>query len=337
MPLKVTKRGKSPYWYIRGTVKGKYVDESTGTLDRKLAEDIKIKTEARILHESVHGCRSTITFLEAAIGYMENGGEKWTLPPLINYFGEKSLNEIGQIEIDEAAKRLYPNAKNSSKTRLIYTPMSAILKWADKRDLYSYKPLARPKIPKSKIVFLNYAEADSLINACPPHLKPLVLFFLHTGARSCEAMNLDWRDVNLQMRQIRFVDTKNGESRSVPLHNEILAALANMPHREGKVFRKADGTEYKSRDSDCFKKSFQNAVKRAGIVHISPHKLRHTWATWYYQRTKDITKLMELGGWKDPEMAFRYAHLDVSSLAPSVEAMPNVTGENRGINKHAQC
>ena len=76
MPLKIVPRPKSPYWIIRGTLRGIRLEESTGTDDKKAAEEIRAKREAEILTESVYGCRATATFASAALSYLENGGSK---------------------------------------------------------------------------------------------------------------------------------------------------------------------------------------------------------------------------------------------------------------------
>ena len=49
MPLKIVRRPKSPYWIIRGTLRGIRLEESTGTDDKKAAEEIRAKREAEIL------------------------------------------------------------------------------------------------------------------------------------------------------------------------------------------------------------------------------------------------------------------------------------------------
>ncbi len=61
MPLKLVKRPKSPYWIMRGTVRGVRVEESTGTPDKRAAEEIKTKRAAEILNESIYGRTATMT------------------------------------------------------------------------------------------------------------------------------------------------------------------------------------------------------------------------------------------------------------------------------------
>ncbi len=49
MPLKLVSREKSPFWIIRGSIRGVRVEESTGTSDRRIAEEIRAKREAQLL------------------------------------------------------------------------------------------------------------------------------------------------------------------------------------------------------------------------------------------------------------------------------------------------
>ncbi len=322
--IKLVRRHGSPRWYLRGTVRGVTVDESTGVADRKIAEEIRAKREWQLLQQSIHGAKATATFLEAAVAYMEGGGERRYLKRLIGHFGTKPLTSIDQAAIDRAAKVLRPNVSPATENRQIHTPISAVLKHAHKRGLCELRHIERPRQPKGRVRWLAPAEADRLIAACSPHMRPLVIFLFYTGARLSEALYLAWRQVDLDAQQVRFLDTKNGEDRGVPLHPRVLAVLAKLPHREGAVFRRPDGQPYcESHGSGSpIKTGFKAACRRAGISDFSPHDCRHTWATWYYAATRDIIGLMELGGWSDERMVLRYAHVNVSHLAASIAALP---------------
>ncbi|MGV2074044.1 MULTISPECIES: hypothetical protein [Rhizobium/Agrobacterium group] len=74
MSLKLIKRHGGKNWYIRGTIRGVSVDETTGTDDKKRAEEIRIRRETEILDRRIHGIRKTATFLEASVMYLEEGG-----------------------------------------------------------------------------------------------------------------------------------------------------------------------------------------------------------------------------------------------------------------------
>ena len=68
-------------------------------------------------------------------------------------------------------------------------------------------------------------------------------------------------------------------------------------------------------------------LKRAGIRDFTPHDCRHTWASWHSRANRDLTALMELGGWKSVSMVMRYAHVNTSHLAASIGEIWGKSGE----------
>ncbi len=163
-------------------------------------------------------------------------------------------------------------------------------------------------------------EADRLIACCPPHLAPMVAFMFFTGCRVGEAMALDWRDVDLKRAHAVFLETKNGDRRGTRVYPRVLAALSSLSDRTGGVFRRSNGEPYAEGDSMSgrINEQFKAACDRAGIKDFRPHDCRHTWATWHYAANRDLTALMTLGGWRTVTMVPRYAHVNVSNLAPGV-------------------
>src|SRR5882757_7903720 len=160
MPLKLVRRPKSPYWIIRGTLRGIRVEESTGTDNKQAAEEIRAKRESEILAESIYGRRATATFASAALSYLENGGSKRFLEPIIRHFGTTPLAKIGQDEIDRGARKLYPNAADSTRTRQFYTPVIAVMTHAARRGWCSPPLLERREHPPGRIRWLKPEEAD---------------------------------------------------------------------------------------------------------------------------------------------------------------------------------
>lgn len=324
MPLRLKRRPGSPNWHLAGTVRGQAVRESTGTADRAVAEQIRIKREGELLTASIHGRAAVATFAEAVVSYLEGGGEGRFVGRLLDHFGATPLGKIGQAEIDAAARRLYPGRKPGTINRQVYTPMSAILTHAAARGLTTRRTMTRPRQPAGKTRWLRPDEAARLVDACAPHMRPLVVFLLYTGARLSEALYLDWREVDLSLCRAQFLDTKNGRPRGVPLHPEAVAALANLQHRDGAVFRRPDGLPYadKGEGGGQIKTGFRAACRRAGLAGVTPHTLRHTWASWHYAANRDLLALMEVGGWHSLEMVKRYAHLNPDQHAPGVGAIP---------------
>jgi integrase len=327
--LRVVRRPKSPNWIIRGTVRGIRVEESTGTTKRRIAEEIRAKRESELFAQSVYGRRATCTFAEAALSYVENGGSQRFLKPVVECFGTTPLARIDQEAIERGARKTYPGKSNATLDRQFFTPASAVLKHAAKRGWCAPLVLERPDVTVPAIRWLTLEEANRLIAACGDHLQPLIIFMIYTGARVGEALWLEWRDVDLTRRHVVFPKTKNGVARGVPLHDRVVMALANLPHREGEVFRRPDGLPYErpkhpadTSAGSRIKKAFAGACKRAGIRNFSAHGCRHTWATWHYAKNRDVSALMRLGGWKTVSMVMRYVHANVDEHRHTIDRLP---------------
>jgi integrase len=331
MSLRLVRRPKSPYWIIRGTIRGIRIEESSGTYDKKIAEEIRAKREAEILAESVYGRRATATFAQAALSYIERGGSKRYLNKIITHFATTPLARIDQDAIDRGARKLYPDALDSTRVRQFYVPVSAVLMHAAKRGWCSKLIIERPKTPPGRNRWITLAESNRLIDESADHLRPLVTFLIYTGARVGEALWLDWRNVDLKRGHVIFPKTKNGEARGVPLQQRLLVALANLPHREGEVFRRPDGSAYERPEDDDdenrsagsrIKTAFRGACRRAKIKDFHPHDCRHTFATWHYTHNRDLTALMRLGGWRDVKSVIRYMHVNVDELRDTIDRLP---------------
>ena len=121
-------------------------------------------------------------------------------------------------------------------------------------------------------------------------------------------------------------DTKNGTDRIVDLPPRAVAELASLPYRTGRVFRHRGGKSYRATD-DSKGESYggqnrgvwHSARVRGGIDRrVTPHAVRHTWATWHYAVYRDPMKLREDGGWKTISQVERYAKLAPQGLVPEI-------------------
>ena len=346
MPLKLVKRPKTPNWVMRGTVRRQSIEESTGTSDKRLAQEIMDRRLKELLETSIYGKTETLTFAQAVVDYMEHGAAADRfLAPVLEHFGTTLLRDVDQHAIDVAAKKLYPKAGAATRNRQVYTPISTILHHAARKGWCPAPVIQRPKQPRGVTRWLRAEEAERLIAECSTHLRPLVVFLIYTGARAGEAVWLDWRSIDVPKRQVTFPKTKNGDSRSVPLHPRALEELLALGHRDGAVFRTPAGQPYsrpaEDQDADTsagsrIKTAFTAACRRAGlgwqektedgksrfVTDVTPHVCRHTFATWHYRENRDFTALQKLGGWKTPAMVFRYAHTNVSEHADSIGRLP---------------
>jgi integrase len=337
--LRLVRRPDSPYFYARGSYLRVRVFESLGTCDRGEAETLLAKLQNDIFERQARGGVQPVEgFVSAATRYMESGGERRFVAPLLLHFGDVPIDQIDQRAIDRAAAAIYPACSPATRNRRVYTPLSAVLKSAGVT-----RNFRRPKAPAGIVRWLTQEEAKRLIAACSPHLRPLVMFLLHTGARIGEALWLDWRCVDLTRAHVSFPKTKNGDPRGVPLHRELVAELANLPHRDGEVFRRPDGSPYQRPRGDydrsggsAIKTAFKAALRRSGIKDFRVHDCRHTFATRHYAAHHDLIALQRLGGWRTLSMVSRYAHANSEAYHEGIEALPSLWGNDSLTTKNVQ-
>jgi integrase len=303
-------------WHIRGSVQGVAYDQSARTRVKSEAEAIRVKLEAEAFKRAVYGAKAVATFAEAVIGYREAGGAKDHLKALVMRFGDTPLREIKQATVDRAAREMKPDAKPATLVRQIYTPMSAVMNFAASQDLCDPVKFRKPKVANNRVEFLTPQEAADLIALLPPQLAGLVTFYLATGCRATEALQLQWRDVDPGNGRVVFWDTKMAYPRGVNLPQIARDAL---PERgAGPVFLNSRGEPWHS--YDAINLMLKRYATKAKFRPVHCHLFRHTWATWAYACTRDMTYLMGQGGWKSANMVMRYSHTAGDGLAMEVLA-----------------
>lgn len=313
--------GKTPCWYVRGTHLGRAVDQSTRTAERRLAAKVLAQIRDRI-ERGVFARRGEPTFLSAAIGYMEAGGERRFLQPLIDHFSETPLAAIDQAAIDRAAQTLYPGAAPATRNRQVHTVISSVLKSAglDGR-------LKRPKGAEGRRIvdwlwpeaaFRLFAAAD----AEDPEFGLLLRFLCYTGARLGEALALEIDMLRIDEAFAYARRTKSGDPRPIHLPPHLVEALRNHPRglkRPGeRLFRFTKG--------GVLYGFLRRAAARAELrlpERSAFHLLRHTWATWMRRYGGlDTYDLVKTGRWKDAASAARYEHTAPSEAAGRAVKLP---------------
>lgn len=136
MSLKLVTFSHAKNFFIRGTVGGKRILESTGTTNRRLAEEYRTKREAEFWQEKLYGTRAVITFADAATAYMKDAPRSAAtgryVDKLVEYFGDTKLSSINNASLRGAYAKILKDAEKSApstKKRAVRTPLQAILEF----------------------------------------------------------------------------------------------------------------------------------------------------------------------------------------------------------------
>jgi integrase len=186
--------------------------------------------------------------------------------------------------------------------------------------------VSREKESKGRVRFLSDDERTGLLEACKgsrnKQLYLVVMLALSTGARRNEILELTWEDVSFDQRRIILRDTKNGETRAVPLVSTAFGLLKEYSKVRridtAMVFPRAG---IKSNQPMSIRVAWDNAVTAAKIENFHFHDLRHTCASYLAMDGASLAEISEVLGHKSLEMVKRYAHLSEQHTMGVVERM----------------
>jgi integrase/recombinase XerD len=289
-------------YYIRGTVRRISVYESTRTRDPEIAEAVRVAREAEVSQESVFGKKATATFEQAALAYIKRGGSmKYLIEEgkvskkvtgLVPHFKGRMLHTIKQADLDDAARRLFPNAGPATRNRQCYTPFIAVWNGAVRDGSAESRKWERPKVAKGTAVRpksdragqrpVSYEHAWKFVSAMSPAPAMVMTTLFYTGMRPIELFALEAADVNVAGRWIVVRASKTGPGRGVPMHEVLVPLFTAIAKRGGRAFRTYRNEPYPITDDDTkgqVSSAISGARKRSGIKDISPYTGRHTVST----------------------------------------------------------
>lgn len=331
-------------WWCRWRFKGrKPVTESTGTDDRKKAQEYHDRRRAALWDEMKLGRKPEYTWDQAALSWWTEHGsgkdsaedDRLRLKRLTTSLTGKPISQLDRAAIEAAVPTMTsPKLKGavralSPATRNRYRALaSAILHhaagkgWILKAPTFDYADEG-----DGRFEFLMQAEARALLPLLPPHLAAMARFDLATGLRRHNCTHLEWSQVDRQ-RRCAWVwgdATKSGKPLAVPLNSDALDVL---DAQEGKHFRWV----FPYRGKPVLRtntKAWKKALATIGRPGFDFHGLRHTWASWHVMAGTPLEVLQRLGGWHSIDMVLRYAHLAPGYVAPYAERI--VFGAEDGV------
>lgn len=335
--MRIYKRTGSPKWWATwNDQKGQRVRKSTGTNDKQLAEAIAAKWQHESFMEQHFGIIPDTPFRDALLRYAtakkrENARgyedtNRYQLQMLLDKFGDKMLSEIDAKLLRDFADTCRETQKDASLQRYLAVIKAILNKAKDEGDLLALPVFPKVKQPKGRTRWLTVEEEHRLLKASPERIRLLIAFALDTGGRRSELFRLDWRYLDLEQGRVTFVETKNGEDRSIRLTErakQILVALG--PKGSGAVFT------YQGKALKGIKTSFDTARTKAGLEDFRFHDLRHTFASRLVQKGLPLYEVMHMTGHKSLTMVQRYSHLAPEYQERAIEAL-NTYGESPWFN-----
>lgn len=315
MPLTLAKKGK--VWHVTGTINGRRYRKSTGTTSRDRAEAFRREKE-RDLEDRVYLSEAKV-FADAVTLYIEKGGEKRFLSPIMDRFQGVRLKDITPVAVSEFALEKYGHLQPASVKRFLYTPLNAVMRAAHRADLCSLKRFDPPKIPKKSIDYADRQWMDLFREHAWPRIELAVLFMTTTATRVGEACRVTVADVDLYRGVAILRMTKTGKSRQVALARGLVDKMAAWI--ESEKLRPEDRL-FGYADRWSVNQAIERVCKKAGIRYLSSHKVgRHAFAARLLAEGQGLRTVMEGGGWATIQIvAETYGHLEKSMVDGAMRA-----------------
>jgi len=333
--LRIERRPDTGALTIVGSVAGERIRKRAQSDILRLAQEEAAALETELLRTQWHGPRrGTRPFAEAVKLYVETAPRSQStldrLRRLVEAIGETKLKDIRQETVNRAARLvLRPDAASATLERGVIVPVRAVMRLAADEGWCDVPRLRAPKRQEGRTLYLLPADAECLLVAAGPALRLLIRFILGTGARMSEAIEIDWRDIDLAGARAIFWRTKTGKRRNAHLPPGLVALLANLPTKHGAVIRRPDGEPYSDREREMggqVRTAWAATRRRANSAgaaipsDLTPHDLRHTWASWHYALYRDPMRLKLEGGWSSLDQIERYVHLLPAGHESAIEA-----------------
>lgn len=182
---------------------------------------------------------------------------------------------------------------------------------------FKIEEIQRPRKSHRLPVFLSIQEVDRLLRASDNLKHTAILYALYSGGlRLSELLGLQLKDIHWDRNQIMIRGGKGKKDRSVMLSQTLKDVLRHyFDQYQPRVWL----FEGQGGNTPYTAKSVQQIVKRnaskAGIQkRVTPHVLRHCFATHLLDNGTDVRFIQELLGHKDIKTTLIYTHVTTRTL-----------------------
>lgn len=246
-------------------------------------------------------------------------------------FENKKLKDLQHIEFQIILNSFTDTYSKSSINQIRHFYYSVYV-LAIKNNICSNNPIKYATIPKKarikKVEALTVEEEREAIDSLKslPYIDDLIIrFFLNTGLRRRELLDLEWKDCDYKKGYINIVKSKTDRGiRKVPLTEEgklILKYLHNQ-----RQFNKKSKFVFTIKNEQITESHLRytcDKIKKiAQIDSITPHILRHTFATRLLEKGANIKTVSVILGHADISFTMkRYITLDFKYIAEEINLL----------------
>ncbi len=232
------------------------------------------------------------------------------------YIGKRSISQITEQDIkDYIDNSFVPNGYSISTHRQFISSMKHLTECFPEMKI-SDITLTMPSKSKKLPDVLSEQEIVRLIdNAKNIKHKTIITLLYSSGLRVGELINLKISDINIERKQIFIRNSKGRKDRYVILADSFIPMLNEYLIAYSPQYWFVEGTPGKQYSSSSIRNFLKHLCEISGInKKVTPHTLRHSFATHLLENGVDIRYIQELLGHSKPETTMIYTHISKKQL-----------------------
>lgn len=246
------------------------------------------------------------------------------LEEFYNYLNGEKINNIDVNFIREYLKELYDKKYSSSSISRKVSSLKSYFKYLEAENKINNNPMSlisNPKKEKKLPNFLNYNDLEKLLNTPDKETEEgirdtLILEMLYsTGIRVSELVNIQIKNINTYEHKILVLGKGNKERYvyyGTKCQNILNDYLKIRKANTNYLLVNKHGNKLNER---TVRKIIEETTKKADInVHVTPHVLRHTYATHMLNEGADLKSVGDLLGHENLSTTQIYTHVSNERL-----------------------
>ncbi|NJE25704.1 recombinase XerC [Thermococcus sp. MV5] len=258
--------------------------------------------------------------------YLELEGKSPQTVRMYTYYVERFLKDVKNPNYRSALRflaKLKKEGYSNKSLNLVVQALKSYLRFEGLDE--DAERLKSPKVPRNLPKSLTREEVRRLLDAVPPTKKRdrlIILLLYGTGLRVSEICNLKIEDIDFNRGILIVKGGKGAKDRIVPLADPLLEEV------RGYLKTRRDGSEYlfveirREKKDKISPKTVWYLLKKYGDkagVKVTPHMLRHSFATHMLEKGIDIRVIQEILGHSNLSTTQIYTKVTVEHLKKAQE------------------
>jgi len=181
----------------------------------------------------------------------------------------------------------------------------------------------RPRIKQQEVKYLKHSQVLRLIDSIPDERDKLIIRTIYaTGVRVSELCNINIEDIDFEEHTIR-IRGKGDKIRIVFVDDDTLESIRKFIGNQiiGPLFVGQQGKNISPR-------AIQHIFRHYAPVGITPHKIRHSYASELYRRSKNLRVVQENLGHTSIKTTEIYLHTDIDERRQVYQQFFPLSGNN---------